>query len=96
MLVKLNVQPAICATSDQTLVSGVGLVVKGKIKEKNVPIPCRVRLFERISGRLIFETLTDSVGNYTFNHLSLTSFFVVAHHPQNQFNAVIADRVVPK
>lgn len=96
MLINLQVIPAINANVDSVLTSDNGLSIKGQIKEKNVPIPCRVRLFERQSGRLVFETVADSAGNYTFNHLSLTSFFVVAHHPKNQFNAVIADRVVPK
>lgn len=72
------------------------LSIKGQVKEKNIPIPCRVRLFERQSGRLISDIETDNIGNYVFNHLTANRFFVVAHHPLNQYNAVIADMVVPK
>lgn len=74
----------------------VGLKIKGSVKETNFPIPCRVKLYERQSGRLINEVLTDDSGSYEFNHLTANKFFVVAHHPLNQYNAVIADLVVPK
>ncbi|MCK4100807.1 hypothetical protein [Acinetobacter radioresistens] len=56
----------------------------------------RVRLFEKLSGKLVVETLTDSLGNYSFKNLSKTSFFLVTHDPASQFNAVIQDNVVPK
>lgn len=96
MLLNLNVVGAICANSDQILTNDVGLSIKGQVKELNIPFPCRLRLFERISGRLISEVMTDQSGNYVFNHLTANKFFIVAHHPLNQFNAVIADLVVPK
>ena len=73
-----------------------GLSIKGKVSEKNTPIPCRVRLFEKLSGRLIADITTDQHGNYEFDHLLHSIFFVVAHHPVSQFNAVIQDNVVPK
>lgn len=96
MLLNLNVVGAICANSDPILTNNVGLSIKGQVKEKNISIPCRVRLFERTTGRLVNETVTDNAGNYVFSHLTANKFFVVAHHPLNQYNAVIADLVVPK
>ena len=95
MLLDLQVKQAICP-SDLILTSDIGLAIKGQVKELNIPFPCRLRLFERISGRLISEVMTDQSGNYVFNHLNTNKFFIVAHHPLNQFNAVIADMVVPK
>jgi len=73
-----------------------GLSIRGQIREKNIPIPCRVRLFERVSGRIIDEVLTDDAGHYEFLNLTKTKYFVIAHHPLNTYNAVIADLVVPK
>lgn len=71
--------------------------IKGQVQEKKVPLPCRVRLFERKSGLLIAEVATDSQGYYAFYNLNDEErFFVVAHHPKIQFNAVIQDNVVPK
>lgn len=96
MLLNLKVKAAITAGADLILTSDVNLSIKGQVKEKNIPIPCRVRLFERISGRLVFDTVSDGVGNYSFDHLTANKFFIVAHHPLNQYNAVIADLVVPK
>ena len=83
-------------STEQTLTYNLGLGIKGTVKELNIQIPCRVRLFERLSGRLINEVLTDNSGNYEFNHLTANKFFVVARHPASQFNAVIQDNVVPK
>lgn len=72
-------------------------IIKGQVTEKLAPIPCRVRLFERKSGLLMSEVLTDEQGYYQFGNLSdLCSYFLIAHHPKLQFNAIIQDNVVPK
>ena len=69
--------------------------IKGQVQEKKVP--CRVRLFERKSGQLMAEVATDNQGHYAFYNLNDEErFFIVAHHPRLQFNAVIQDNVVPK
>ena len=83
-------------STEQTLTHNLGMSIKGSVKEQNIPFPCRLRLFERISGRLISEVMTDQGGNYVFNHLTANKFFIVAHHPSNTYNAVIQDNVVPK
>lgn len=83
-------------STEQTLTHNLGMSIKGSVKEQNIPLPCRLRLFDRISGRLISEVMTDQSGNYVFNHLTANKFFIVAHHPENQYNAVIQDNVVPK
>ena len=71
--------------------------IKGQVQEMQVPLPCRVRLFERKSGLLMAEVATDSQGYYAFYNLNNEErFFVIAHHPRLQFNAVIKDNVVPK
>lgn len=70
--------------------------IKGRVSEIGIPLPCRVRLFEKLSGYLVFDVLTDENGFYEFNNLGKTKFFLVAHHPSNQYNAVIQDNVVPK
>ena len=71
--------------------------IKGQVREKNTPIPCRVRLFERKSGQLMAEVATDHQGYYAFYNLNdEEQFFVVAHHPEILFNAVISDNLVPK
>ncbi len=96
MLLSLNVVATLCPDADLVLTINKGLSIKGRVSEKNISIPCRVRLFEKLSGRLIADVLTDNTGYYAFDHLTETKFFIVAHHPQNQYNAVIQDNVVPK
>lgn len=84
------------AQSNATRSSNTGLKIAGKVKEIGINIPCRVRLFEKISGALVADIKTDHVGHYEFTHLMNTRFFIVAHHPTNEFNAIIQDNVVPK
>ena len=95
MLLDLEVKQAICP-SDLILTSDIGLAIKGQVKELNISFPCRLRLFERMSGRLISEVMTDQSGNYEFNHVTANKFFIVAHHPLNQYNAVIQDNIIPE
>lgn len=71
-------------------------LISGIVTKMDVSIPCRVRLYEKLSGRLIADVLTDRLGNYRFSGLSRTAFFIVAHDPATQYNAVIQDNVVPK
>ena len=73
-----------------------GYSIKGQVKELGNNIPCRVRLFEKSTGRLTADVATDEVGNYVFNHLTANKFFIVAHHPSNTYNAVIQDNIIPE
>lgn len=70
--------------------------IRGKVKKTGVAIPCRVRLYEKSTGQKLAEVATDAEGNYEFSKIDSVKFFVVAHDPASQFNAVIQDNVVPK
>lgn len=95
MLVQLNVVASILGKG-AVITSSKGMSIKGRVFEKNTPIPCRIRLFEKLSGCLVADIQTDHSGNYEFDHLIQNRFFIVAHHPKNQYNAVIQDNVVPE
>lgn len=75
---------------------GNGLLIRGIIKKLGISMPCRVRLYEKLSGKMVDEIITDQNGSYEFNHLVATKFFIVAHDPVSQYNAIIQDNVVPK
>lgn len=96
MLVNINIVPAINTNLDPILTIDKGLSIKGQAKQKNIPLACRVRLHEKTSGRLIADVATDPNGFYEFDHLIKAKFFIVAHHPAGEFNAVIQDNVEPK
>ena len=96
MLLNLDVAKAICPNMDIILTSEKGLSIKGQVKEVGAPIPCRVRLFEKLSGRLVFDVETDENGFYVFNNLNQVLFYAITHHPLNQFNALIFDNLMPK
>lgn len=70
--------------------------IRGRVSELGIKLPCRVRLFEKNSGRLIADVLTNDAGYYEIRGLAKVAFFIVAHHPASKFNAVIQDNVVPK
>lgn len=94
---KVNLYTISCIPEGRMLITkDKGLSIRGQASQTGVPLPCRVRLFEKLSGQLIAEMLTDENGNYEFDHLTRVRFFIVAHHPASQFNAVIQDNVVPK
>lgn len=84
------------AQEDYFLDQGRGLEIKGVIHQQGAKLVSRVRLFEKLSGKLIFDSVSDENGNYIFKKLTKRAYFVVAHHPASQFNAVIQDNVVPK
>lgn len=95
----MNINIEILSFRDQfneVFILNKGLSIIGTVTEKKFPIPCRVRLYEKLSGRLIAEILTDTQGNYEFDHLTAVKFFLVAHHPASTYNAIIQDNVVPK
>lgn len=73
-----------------------GLKIVGRVDDEELPIPCRVRLFESVSGRIIADVATNEFGDFKFENLVPAQFFVVAHHPQGEYPAVIQDHVVPK
>lgn len=73
-----------------------GLSIKGQVKEQDTPLQCRVNLFEKWSGKFIETQLTDEFGFYEFNQLAKAKFFIIAHHPRREFNAVIQDNLEPK
>ena len=38
----------------------------------------------------------DNDGNYEFKYIAQVNCFVVAHDPDNQYNAVIQDNIIPE
>lgn len=70
--------------------------IRGVVRKLGVNLPCRVRLYEKQTGIKVDEILTDEFGNYVFTNLEKIKFFIIAHDPLSQYNAVIQDNVVPK
>jgi hypothetical protein len=95
MLVNLSIVSAVNSSNDAIYTNNSGLKINGQVKALGVAVPCRVRLFEKLTGRMVFDVQTDAQGFYEFNHLANARFFIVAHHPVSQYNAVIQDNVVP-
>lgn len=96
MNIDLQVFSAINNAADRIYTNTQAYRIQGKVMQLSIPLPCRVRLFEKMSGRMILDTKTDINGNYAFENISKSKYFIVAHHPASQYNAVIQDNVVPK
>lgn len=72
--------------------------IKGTTKKVGAnysPVP--VCLFRKDNRQLIWETKSKADGSYAFRNIAVgLECFVVAFDPNNQYNAVIQDNVVPK
>jgi hypothetical protein len=71
------------------------LRIQGTVLDENVPLPCRVRLYDKTTGTKFSEVISDAYGNFSFQNLDRRIFFVVVHDPKLKANAVIADFVQP-
>ncbi len=74
--------------------------IAGKVQEDGIDLPGKtVRLYDRTSGELIGETITDALGNYRFpNPLWQDSkYYVIAFDDLNSpiLQAVIHDALIP-
>jgi hypothetical protein len=75
--------------------AGAG-TISGVTTVENVPKSRRVRLYLKQDGRLVRETFSNSVGQYSFVNLNpALEYFVVAHDHLRVYNAVISDMVKP-
>lgn len=72
--------------------------IKGTTKKVGAnysPVP--VCVFKRSNRQLLWETTSKPDGTYSFRNIAVgLECFVVAFDPNNQYNAVIQDMVVPK
>lgn len=70
--------------------------IRGQVLKRGINIPCRVRLFVKSTGQLFKDIVTDENGYYEFNEIPLNRYYVVAHDPDGEYNAVIQDNIIPK
>ena len=72
--------------------------IKGTTKKVGAnysPVP--VCVFKRSNRQLLWETTSKADGSYAFRNIAVgLECFVVAFDPNQQYNAVIQDNVVPK
>lgn len=72
--------------------------IKGTTKKVGAnysPVP--VCVFHRDNRQLLWETKSKANGSYTFRNIKEgLECFVVAFDPNNQYNAVIQDKVIAK
>lgn len=71
--------------------------ISGQTKQLGNPVLAKVHLYSKTNNQLIDSINSDVDGYYKFSALKKTErYFIVSHHPQGEFNAVIQDNVVPK
>lgn len=72
--------------------------IKGTTKKVGAnysPVP--VCVFKRSNRQLLWETTSKADGSYAFRNIAVgLECFVVALDPNNQYNAVIQDKVIAK
>lgn len=76
---------------------GLGLI-KGTTKKVGAnysPVP--VCVFRRDNRQFLWETKSKADGSYAFRNIAVgLECFIVAFDPNNQYNAVIQDKVIAK
>ena len=72
--------------------------IKGVVKKIGANYPeVSVCVFKRDTRQLLWEIKSKSDGGYEFRNLAIgLECFVIAFDPNNQYNAVIQDKVVAK
>lgn len=75
-------------------------VLAGKVQENGVDLPGKtVRLYDRATGELLGETITDALGNYRFGNplWQDSKYYVIAFDDLNApiLQAVIHDALIP-
>lgn len=81
------------ANSDQ----GFGQIKGSTKKLGNNYSPVPVCVFKRSNRQLIWETESKADGTYAFRNIAVgLECFVVTFDPNNEYNAVISDKVVAK
>lgn len=71
--------------------------IAGKITLEGTPASRRVRLFDSLTGLLVDQVWSDTEGRYAFDFLDTRrEYFVLSHDYVRQFNAVVADWIVPE
>ena len=72
--------------------------IKGTTKKVGAnysPVP--VCVFKRSNRQLLWETKSKADGSYAFRNIAVgLECFIVAFDPNNQYNAVIQDKVIAK
>lgn len=80
-------------TPDQGLGQIKGAIKKIGVNYSPVPVCC----FKRLTRQLLWETTSKSDGSYAFRNIAVgLECFVVAFDPNEEYNAVISDKVVAK
>lgn len=63
----------------------------------DIPVSRRVRLFHRLSGRMVRETWSAPVsGAYEFRNLRSQLYLVVSHDHTGVYNAAVKDSITPE
>ena len=70
--------------------------IRGVVTALSKGLSCKVSLHDRKTRNAVRETISDSMGNYSFMGLPYGSYFVMVLHPVPNYNAVIQDNLVPK
>lgn len=79
--------------TDQGFGRIMGMIQKVGVNYSPVPV-C---VFRRDNRQLLWETTSQKNGSYKFRNIAVgLECFVVAFDPNNQYNAVIQDKVIAK
>lgn len=68
-------------------------LLKGTTNKMGAPISCVVRAYNRRTGVMLSQTTSKATGVYILLGSHIDQNYVLALDPENNYNAVIKDRV---
>ncbi len=69
--------------------------LRGSVTVAGTAAARKVRLFDWRTGRLVREAWSDAAGQYGFDWIANRKYLVIAHDHLAQYNATVADVVIP-
>ena len=71
-------------------------LIRGTVFQKKITKGSRVRVFDKHLAKLVADVETNEEGEYEIHNIAIKKYFILSHHPESLYNAVIQDNVVPK
>ena len=90
-----DVDSAMFSTADANLTNELGASIRGDtLLLGDIFANCKIRVYEKSSGRFLLQTKSDSNGKFVINHLQKGWKYTVICIPTNGENSKIFDNVI--